>query len=64
MKFRFSLYDAETNETYYYGTLKEIEKKLNLPYHQIRSIYSSDKKVYLHPNIKELTARYKIVSVK
>jgi hypothetical protein len=64
MKHRYTLLDTETNEIFYYGTLKEMEEKLKIPYHQIRSVLHSDKKVFLHPNIKNLATRYKITNLK
>lgn len=64
MKYRYSLLDTETNETFYYGTMKEMEEKLKIPYHQIRSVFHSEKKAFLHPNIKNLATRYKITQIK
>ena len=60
MKFKFILENIETSEKTKYRTLKEIVDKLNIPYHQGRSIYLSYTKQYLHPAIKTLCQQYKI----
>jgi hypothetical protein len=60
LKFRFTLIFLETGEKTNFKTLKEIAKKIDIPYHQARSILLSEDKLYLHPKIEELTKQYKI----
>lgn len=61
MKFRFTLKLLETGEEIQYKTLKELATKHNIEYHQARSILLSDEKLFIHPNIKLLCDKYKII---
>jgi hypothetical protein len=61
MKFRFILINIESGSRDNHRTLKEIVDKLEVPYHQARSLYLADKKLYLHPKIKDLHNKYRIV---
>lgn len=60
LKFRFTLTYVETGEKTNFKTLKDIAKKIDIPYHQARSILLCDDKLYLHPKIEQLTKTYKI----
>ncbi len=60
MKLKFVLENKQNGEIKQYKSLKEISKVLDMDYHQIRSIYSSDKKKFLHPIIKRYCEIYKI----
>lgn len=60
MNFRLTLENLETGEITYHKTRKELGEYLKIPYHQVRSIFLSDDKLYLHPHIKELRQKYKI----
>ena len=61
MKFRFTLQNLETGENIQYRTLKELATKNNIEYHQARSILLSEEKLFIHPNIKLLCDKYKII---
>lgn len=61
MNFRFTLIILETGEEIKYRTLKELAIKNNIEYHQARSVHLSDDKLYIHPNIKILCDKYKII---
>lgn len=63
MKFRFTLINLETEDVQHFGTLREISKALNIEYHKIRSLYVSEDKIYLHPFLKELSKKYKIIKI-
>ena len=62
MLVKFILENQETGSTEEYKTLREISKKLNIDYFQVRSIYleSSKPKKFLHPITKQLCNKYKI----
>jgi len=60
MKFRFILENNLTKEKINFRTLKELSEFINVPYHQTRSIYLADEKLFLHPQIKKLKEDYKI----
>ena len=64
MKFRYILENLETKEQVHYKTLKEISNTLNIDYHQARSVYLSDQKQYIHPVIKMIRMKYKIIDNK
>ncbi len=60
MKYKFILENCKSGKKTQYRTLKEISEIIKIPYHQARSIYLSDKKQFIHKNIKEYCKKYKI----
>lgn len=60
MKYRFILENIETGEKEKYKTLKDIAEKLNIDYHQARSVLLSEQKQFNHPIIKNICNKYKI----
>ncbi len=62
MKFKFVLVNLETGLKENHRTLKEIVDILDVPYHQARSLYLADQKQFLHPNIKNLYSKYRILN--
>jgi hypothetical protein len=62
MKFKFVLNNLETGSSTQYRTLKEIVDVLDIPYHQARSLHLADQKQFLHPKIKDLYNKYRILS--
>lgn len=60
MKYKFILENLETGEKHKQKTLAEIAEKLNISYHQARSVLKCEEKQYLHPIIKTLCKNYKI----
>lgn len=63
MKYKFELLDIETGIITNHKTLQEIREIINIPYHQARSLLLSNDKQFLHPQIKELTKKYKITKL-
>jgi len=60
MKYKFILENLETGEKQKQKTLAEIAEKLNINYHQVRSVLKSDEKQFLHPVIKNICKKYKV----
>ena len=61
MKFKFVLVNVESGLRENHRTLKEIVDILDIPYHQARSLHLADEKQFLHPKIKELYNKYRIL---
>ena len=64
MIYKFQFEDKINESLKYFKSLREIQEYLNIPYHQVRSIYlqSTTPKKYLHPNLKILCNRYTIIT--
>lgn len=60
MKYKFILENLETGEKQKQKTLTEIAEKLNIKYHQVRSVLKSNEKQFLHPLIKNICKKYKV----
>jgi ribosomal protein S25 len=60
MKYKFILENLETGEINKHRTITEIAEKLNINYHQARSVLKSDEKQFLHPIIKNICKKYKV----
>ena len=64
MLYKFQLENLDNKNTVKYKTLKEIAKELNLEYFQTRCIFAHSMKLkkYLHPHLKSLCSKYKIIT--
>lgn len=64
MIYKFQFEDKVEPTLMYFKSLREIQEYLNIPYHQVRSIFlqSTTPKKYLHPHLKILCNRYSIIS--
>jgi hypothetical protein len=64
MLYKFELQFLDDNKTTKYKTLREISKELNIEYFQTRCIFahSMKPKKYLHPHLKSLCSKYKIIT--
>lgn len=64
MLYKFELQFLDDNKIVKYKTLREISKELNIEYFQTRGIFahSMKPKKYLHPHLKLLCSKYKIIS--
>lgn len=60
IKEKFTVVDRETNNSKNFKTLKEISIFLDLPYHQVRTIYLSSNKKFLHPITQAYCNKYDI----
>ena len=65
MIYKFQFEDNVDESLKYFKTLREIQEYLNIPYHQVRSIYlqSIKPKKYLHEHLKILCNRYSIYGI-
>lgn len=61
MKFRYILENLETGEKTPYKTLRDIATFIKIDYHQARSVLLSEEKLYIHPVIKMICSKYKII---
>lgn len=57
----FVLNNLETKETINYKNLQDIADKLNIKYHQARSIMLKNEKKFLKNDIRQLSKKYEII---
>jgi len=63
MKFIFNLKNLENQEEETFKNLQDIAEKLNVKYHQARSIMLKDEKKFLKNDIRILCKKYKILKI-
>ena len=63
MKFIFNLKNLEKQEEETFKNLQDIAEKLNIKYHQARSIVLKDEKKFLKNDIRILCKKYKILKI-